>query len=71
MRVQGGAGQGSGEGREEAAHPGSPPPYPLLSSSSLGIVTARWDLQELDDADTAGRGVAPALRRAALRPQIL
>lgn len=68
-----GVGQGRGQGRAGRRRPtqGAPPPYPLLSSSSLGIVAARWDLQELDDADTAGRGVAPALRRAALRPQIL
>lgn len=63
--------QGSGEGREEAARPGSPPPYPLLGSSSLGVIAARGDLQKLDDADAAGRDVAAALRGAALPLQVL
>lgn len=70
-RGEGQVGQGSGGGGEAGA-PGDPtPPYPFLSSGFLWVVVAHGGLQELDDADTAERGISPAFRRAALQPRVL
>lgn len=70
-RGEGQVGQGSGGGREAGA-PGDPtPPYPFLSSGFLRVVVTHGGLQELDDADTAERGVTPAFRRAAPQPRVL
>lgn len=70
--------QGEGWGRGQAgwgggSPPGTPPPpYPFLSSGFLWVSRPfHGGLQELDDADTAERGISLSFRRAALQPRVL
>lgn len=54
--------EGVREGWDRSARPTVPtPPYPLLSHSFFSIVFTFQGVLELDDTDTAQRGITTAL----------